>query len=710
MSAFRFSPMTRRLTICTGILTAVSGAQDFIDPLVITATRSGQTASNSPYALSYLNADFLSENTRRTLPEALHYTPGVLVQKTAHGHGSPFIRGFTGRQNLLLMDGIRVNNSTYRSGPVQYWNTIDSFSLDHIELIRSQGSVLYGSDAIGGTLNAFGKSSRYRDEEGAFLGGSSYYEFRGNGRGSHLGRVEADTGIGGKFGVLLGYTAKEFGDIRDSSVGLMRGTGYPERDFDVKMDWAVSSDSTLTLAHYHVSQDDISRWHRTSANPGWTHGGSVTAPGDWTENSFDQDRTLTYLRYAGADPRADAIIRSWSATISHQTTFESEFQNRLGAASPGSRPIRGNSIDVETLGLDLNLESTVGPGTLVYGFDYYRDEVDSAGYQTNPEDTNRIESLPLADDSEYGLFGIFGQYAWQAGERLEITGGIRHTRAKATLGRYYDSLGAIQNNDSRSWSDTVGSLRMLYRLSQKWNLYGGVSQAFRAPNLDDLSGNLTAKAGDQSLGSTDVDPEKYLTYEIGTRRTSENVSAAASIFYIDARDLIIGVPVAQGSSTTAATNASEGYVYGIEIEGAWRFHPQWTLSGFAAWQDARTESAEFLGGPGSDKPNSRQLPLSGSVALRWTSESEKFWLEGRVLAAAREDRITAADQAADRQRIPTGGTPSYIVTSLRGGWQANEHLGFIGALENLGDEDHRSHGSGQNEPGFNAIIGAKVTW
>ncbi len=60
----------------------------------------------------------------------------------------------TGRSNLLLLDGVRMNNSTWRSGPVQYWNTLDSYSVDHLELIKSQGSVPFGSDAIGGTLTA----------------------------------------------------------------------------------------------------------------------------------------------------------------------------------------------------------------------------------------------------------------------------------------------------------------------------------------------------------------------------------------------------------------------------------------------------------------------------------------------------------------------------------------------------------------------------
>jgi hemoglobin/transferrin/lactoferrin receptor protein len=148
----------------------------------------------------------------------------------------------------------------------------------------------------------------------------------------------------------------------------------------------------------------------------------------------------------------------------------------------------------------------------------------------------------------------------------------------------------------------------------------------------------------------------------------------------------------------------------VELEGAWEFHPQWTVSGFAAWQDGRTESPEFLGGPVEDKPMSRLLPLTGSVALRWTAPSTKFWLEGRLLAAATEDRITAADQAADSQRIPTDGTPGYLVASLRAGWQATEHLDLTCGIENLTDQDYRNHGSGQNEAGLTGVFGARFTW
>lgn len=697
---------TTSLLLLASIAPAV--AQNFLDPIFVTASRLEQAESSAPYSTAHIDAEYIRENTRRTLPEALQYTPGVAVQKTAHGHGSPIIRGLIGRQNLLLVDGVRINNSTFRSGPIQYWNTVDALAIDHLELIKSQGSVLYGSDAAGGTLNAFSKFSDFRARENGqvYFGGSASYEYRTNGQGSHIGRLEAETGIGDQFGVWLGLSGKDFGDIEGDAVNRMKGTGYPEQALDFRADWAITADSTLTFAHQYLNQDGISRWHRTLNNRGWEHDEHLAIKGTWKSNDYDQERALTYLRYQGENPQADSFIRRWSATLSWQNVNDSESQNRL----TGSRPLREADIDLQTLGADFQLESPVGPGVLVYGMDYYHDSVDSSGYQVNINGSSFRESLPVADDSEYDLFGAFAQYVWKATDDLEITTGARYTHAAASLGRFYNSSGGLEEDESDDWDSLVGSLRGLYRIDQKWSLFGGISQAFRAPNLDDLSGNKSSQAGNDALGSTNVDPEHFLTYEIGARHETETTSLTCAIFYTDVNDLITGVPITSGSSTTISTNAADAYIYGIEVEGAWRFAPQWTLSGYVAWQDSRIESPAYIGGPVIDKPQPRQIPLNGSVALRWTDTSEKFWVEGRVLAANAEDRIIDADQAADNQRIPTNGTPGYIVASLRAGWQVNEHLDLTCGLENLTDEDYRSHGSGQNEPGFGAILGARVLW
>lgn len=103
------------------------------------------------------------------------------------------------------------------------------------------------------------------------------------------------------------------------------------------------------------------------------------------------------------------------------------------------------------------------------------------------------------------------------------------------------------------------------------------------------------------------------------------------------------------------------------------------------------------------------MPLNGSIALRWDHPSAPFWVEGRVLASATADRLAASD-VADTQRFPSNGTPSYAIASIQAGYNPTEKLQLTLGLENLLNDDYRNHGSGQNEPGTNAILGVKYLW
>lgn len=104
--------------------------------VIVTAQRYETSAFSRPEAVSVLAEKELSQRAPRSTPEALMGLPGVWVQKTNHGGGSPFIRGLTGQQTLLLIDGIRLNNATFRSGPNQYLNTVDPQSLAQLEVLR----------------------------------------------------------------------------------------------------------------------------------------------------------------------------------------------------------------------------------------------------------------------------------------------------------------------------------------------------------------------------------------------------------------------------------------------------------------------------------------------------------------------------------------------------------------------------------------------
>lgn len=688
-------------------------AQDFLDPLVVTGSRNATALRDLPYSGSSFSAEDFRENSIRTLPDALRLTPGVLVQKTTHGHGSPFIRGFTGRQNLLLVDGVRINNSTFRGGPVQYWNTIDPYSLDHFELIRSQGSVLYGSDAAGGTLNAFTKSSGFADEADGklFSHGSAYYEYRSNGRGSHIGRLETQTGIGELFGLHLGISAKDFGDIEDSAVGLMRGTGYPERAFDAHFDWAISPQTTLTVVHQDLEQDAVSRWHSTTSNPGWTHGNHVTTPGTFLGRDLDQDRSLSYIRLAHTDDSASAPVRRITATLSYQKSSEGELQTRSLADR------RLQYYEVDTLGFDLELESPAADGSLVYGLDYYRDSVDStASRDTGAGFSFQQSNRPVGDDSTYELFGAYAQYIRPIGESFEITAGLRYTNAKADIRTFFNPTVGADISTEDSWNDLSASLRATYSIDENRMFYGGVSQAFRSPNLNDLTGNITSNTNITASGALGLEPENFITTELGYRHESETSGFALAVFYTDISDLIVPVPLSAAvGAPTVNRNSGDGHIYGVELEGFWKIAPQWTLSGFASWQDSQIERLSFkdttlsIEGPTVQEPLSRVMPLNGSIALRWDHPTAPFWVEGRILASATADRLAASD-IADTQRFPTNGTPGYAVASIHAGYNPTENLQLTLGLENLHDDDYRNHGSGQNEPGFGAVCGVKYVW
>ena len=90
---------------------------------------------------------------------------GVFVQKTNHGGGSAFIRGLTGNQTLLMLDGVRLNNATFRYGPNQYLNNIDLYTIDQIEVSKGTGSVEYGSDAIGGVIHLHSITPSYNQKK-----------------------------------------------------------------------------------------------------------------------------------------------------------------------------------------------------------------------------------------------------------------------------------------------------------------------------------------------------------------------------------------------------------------------------------------------------------------------------------------------------------------------------------------------------------------
>ncbi|MDP6860574.1 MAG: TonB-dependent receptor [Verrucomicrobiales bacterium] len=681
-----------------------AGDSQELESITVTATRFNELVNDVPHDVHLIDELDILEDMPRSLPETFRSDPGVLVQKTANGKGSPFIRGFTGFRNLLLIDGIRLNNAAFREGPNQYWATVDPLSASRVELIKGQGSVLYGSDAIGGTVNVITKNAdplTYREDE-LFSEGRILY--RGSSaEQSHTGRAEGIVGIGQSTGVILGYTDRRIGNIKASGLGELPRTGFDEVGFDLRMDHYFRENVRGTFAYQQFEQNDLWRVHKTIYGRSW----EGTSVGRELRRSGDQSRRLAYAQIKADD--LDGPIQKIHTSLSWHNHEESRYRVK----SSGKADQQG--FDLDSLGAWVQLESDTGIGKLIYGTSYYRDQADTFRNDLDQEGNvirERIQG-PFGDDSTYEQFGVFIQDQINVTDHFNIHFGSRFTHVIADIGNFEDPVSKNASSMKNDWDDVSSSFRGIYKVGSngKFKVFGGASQGFRAPNFSDLSRLDSARSNEIETPSPDLDPEKFLSYELGSRFDDNKLSAGISIFYTDIRDMIVRTPtgrVIEDELEVIKKNGSEGHVYGIELDASYDISERFRAFGSFAFNDGMADTFPDSSVSSRSEPISRLLPPSGILGLRYKL-SDSQWLELSSFIAAKQDNLNTRDKG-DTQRIPPGGTPGYTVFNLRYGFQLSEQLLLTLSLENITDEEYRIHGSGQNEPGINFVFGASMTF
>lgn len=658
----------------------------------MTASRVEEAGFDAPYSLNIISDDALRDKSVRTPTEALRGIPGVMPQKTSLGQGSPYIRGFTGYHNVYLVDGIRLNNSTFRSGPNQYWNTIDPLSLSRIEVVKGPGSVLYGSDAVGGVLNAITKGPQgYAD--GFHSGGLLSYRISSAER-SEIGRVEAYATWDRKLGLYLGGSLKDFGDLQAGhEVGRQHDTGYDEWDGDFKAEYFINPDTRIVVGHQHVTQDDVPRTHRTIYGIDW----EGLAPGTDLRHDLTQERELTYVQLHAEN------LKSWVEAVHLSLSWQEQDETLRRVRANGRYSREG--FEVGTLGASLQLESLTPIGKLVYGVDEYRDNVHS--FST----ANAIQG-PVADDATYGLTGLFIQDIIPVHEQFDLTLGGRYEHARAHADKVLDPTTNLATTVDGHWDSFVGGARGVYHVdrARHWNLFGGVSQGFRAPNLSDLTRFDVARTNEIETPSLSLKPEHFLSYEVGAKAEYQNFALQASYFYTVIEDMIVRQPtgnVIGGSNEVTKRNAGNGFIHGVEVAPSWRFHPQLTAFGGLTWMTGQVQDYPTAAPNLEWEPVSRLMPTSGQIGLRWDHPGKRLWAEVTGTFAGRQDRLSA-DDTRDTSRIPPDGTPGYAVLSMRTGCQVTKNTDITFSIENVTDADYRTHGSGINEPGRNFIFALEM--
>lgn len=646
---------------------------------VVTATRSSEPTFDLPYSIAVVDEQQRIERAYRTTPQALRDIPGIWVQETSQGQGSPYIRGFTGYRTLFMIDGIRLNNSVFRDGPNQYWNTVDPFSVESYEVVKGPQSALYGSDAVGGTVNAVTLN--------AYVGPSEYvsrliYSGSSAHRSNQL-RVET-TGSQDNLSWIGGITGKKFGSLEGGEdIGTQPGTGYDEYDLDLKLKGQFSTNNYWVLAHQRVDQNNVPRTHKTDKAISF----KGTTIGSDQQRDLDQLRQLTYLQLFLTEPAAWFDAATFNISL-HQ---HDEVRDRI--KSSGAAHQQG--FDLDSLGIWGQFQNRFAQHHLMYGFEYYHDDVNSFS------SSEPIQG-PVGDDATYDLFSLYIQDDLDLTEDWQLILGGRYTYAAADANQVKDPVSGNAMEVKGDWDDVVANVRLLYRLTpDSTRLFIGISQGFRAPNLSDLTRLDSARTNEIETASPDLKPENFLSLETGIKHNSGDWYNEFSIYYTNISDMIVRTPTGNligGEYEITKMNAGDGYVTGLEWLSRYQLSPQWSMAAQLSWIDGKVETFPTSAPVLVEEPIDRLMPLTGQFSVRWQQPNQRLWAEGQWVVVDRADKLSTRDQN-DTSRIPSGGTPGYGVVNLRAGTKLTNKVQLYLNLNNILNQDYRVHGSGTNAPG-----------
>ena len=671
--------------------------EDLGDMVVVAARREVEVFF-TPATVERLGAFDVHQRLAATsFPDALRELTGVQIQKTGPGLASPFLRGLTGFRTVALIDGVRLNHAALRDGPNQYWNTIDALALDRIEVVKGPSSVLWGSDAIGGSIAAFTESLDYgtRDASPTF-GGRAYYRF-GLADTSHVGRVSFHVGHDDTFAARVGITYRDHGDI-DAGGGFSEqpGTGYTADNVDFKLGFKLHEKARIELTVQTVNLNNVPRTHSTVDGVSF-HGTTI---GSDRRRDFDQERDLVLLTaFLDDGPFYDrAELRlGWHR---HE-----EIQDRI--RSSGRRDLTG--FRIESLIVGSQFEKSTRIGDMVFGAELQVEFVDSFRSRFEPSSgvTTTFVQGPIADNSTYLTLGVFAQNTIDLGAVGELTLGVRFTHVDVEADRVAVPGTSGVSSLEDDFQSIVGSLRLLTPINDVLNVYAGVGLGFRAPNLSDLTRFDAARSNELEIPAPGLDPEQFLGFELGAKLATGRVTAELAGFYTELFDTIIRRPTGTSIDdelVVTKDNVGDGHILGVEFRGAWDFCDDFTAWGNFTWIDGVVDTFPTADPVIEREAITRLQPITARGGIVWQPAETGFRAEFAVDVVAGQDRLNTRDRG-DTQRIPPGGTPGYTLYHLRFAYDLCEERSVFLNLENLGDKNYRIHGSGSQEPGFNAVLG-----
>ena len=612
---------------------------------------------NQPYrTIVKTNSHSVGGNTR-TVPEILSYETGVMVQKTNHGGGSLSLRGLHGNQTLMMVDGIRLNNSIFRYGPNQYLNTVDAFAVDQLDVLFGSGSIQYGSDAMGGVIAA-----KFHEPE--FVKCNQWVPkvfFRTTtGNQEYSMRSSVDRCFG-QNAITAGITMRQFCDVlAGGDSKYQRPSGYKEFDVDVKF---VRKDKLgkWVAAHQSNNQFDVPIFHRMALENYKFY------------NTTLQARTLTYLKRSLVF--SGKLFDEIELMAGRQNQHEHrEFQKN-----------NSNLLRTERDSVNTYFFTTKFYGKLhnrwqwVLGTDFYLDKVNSARTDADVAlgTLKQIRGL-YPNGSTQMQNSAFG-YITKTGDRGLVRLGGRYNYTQITLQTL--ETGNVQYQKGAFVADGAGS----FKVTKKLHLYGNVGTGFRSPNIDDM-GTLGIVDFRFETPQYGLLPEYSFNKELGLKYKSAKSQFNVCVFHNAMSGLIsrikAGSDSMQGYPVYQKKNVGSSLIYGAELDWKHEWGGHWVFGG----------GGSLIVGDNitGNEPMRRIPPAMCNAVLRYKlNGSVSFSMN--IIGARAQLRLANGD--IQDNRIGPAGTPGYFTGDLRCEMNFKRATVDI-AILNLRNQRYKTHGSG----------------
>lgn len=704
-----------------------------LDEIVLSVTKFNQSRSNVAQSVVSISANDALFTQPQTTADLLSNSGSVFVQKSQLGGGSPMIRGFSTNRLLMTVDGVRMNTAIFRGGNIQNILSIDPFVVENTEVILGPGSVVYGSDAVGGVMNFYTLKPKFSFEEGMAFSGNAIARYS-TANEEKTGHVDFNFGFK-EWAFLSSISYSDFGDLRMGKHGpdeylrnfyiqridgedvqvpnakplAQTPTGYDQLSLAQKVRFMPNEVWDFTLNLLYSETSDYSRYDRlTRVRPNgnlrdaeWYYGPQV-----WFSGNLQLERKSRSLFYDD------------SKLIVAYQRFEESRNNR----SVGSSNLFHTNDQVDAVSANFDFTKKINQLDIFYGLEYVYNLVHSSGKVTDIL-TNAEEETAARypNGSTWQSYAAYVNMLWNISPKTSLQSGLRysHFNIDATFDNIFYDFPFEDTNINTG--NLTGSIGLTYKASDLLSLRTNFATAYRAPNIDDIGKIFDSEPGSVVVPNPDLKAEYSYNGEVGIALNFDNiVKVEMAGFYTKLDNALVrrdfnlnGITEIeyQGelSNVQAIQNAADARVYGFEAAVKINFCESLSLNSNYTIAKGYEELDN-----GTKAPLRHAPPQFGNTHFVWNYNRLKIDAFARYSGQISAENL-APSEAVKPEIYPTDSngnlySPGWYTLNLATQYQLTDTILLSASLENITDRRYRTYSSGIAAPGRNFIAAVKYSF